>query len=240
MSVLLLRLSGPMQSWGTQSRFAIRDTGREPSKSGVIGILCAALGRPRDQGLDDLTGLTMGVRVDQEGRLARDYQTAGGEQRTGQMLGTDSKGQPIPYGVIKADGSKPGTVQSWRYYLADASFLVALSGDHDQLETLDAALARPHWPLSLGRKSYVPGEPVRLPDGLRDEDDIKSAFANYPWQPPRREPPDYLRLTLETNDPTAGPPRNDVPLSFKDRRFTVRYVQTDWLPTADLPQPVHT
>ena len=39
MSILLLRLAGPMQSWGTQSRFLVRDTGMEPSKSGVIGLL---------------------------------------------------------------------------------------------------------------------------------------------------------------------------------------------------------
>ena len=48
MGVLLLRLAGPMQSWGTQSRFTVRDTGREPSKSGVVGLLCAAVGVPRD------------------------------------------------------------------------------------------------------------------------------------------------------------------------------------------------
>ena len=47
MSVLLLRLSGPMQSWGIQSQFPDRDTGMEPSKSGVVGLLCAALGRGR-------------------------------------------------------------------------------------------------------------------------------------------------------------------------------------------------
>ena len=49
MHTLLLRLAGPMQSWGTQSRFTIRDTGLEPSKSGIIGLLCAALGKPRDE-----------------------------------------------------------------------------------------------------------------------------------------------------------------------------------------------
>ena len=40
MSVLLMRLAGPMQSWGTRSRFSNRDTGLEPSRSGVIGLLC--------------------------------------------------------------------------------------------------------------------------------------------------------------------------------------------------------
>ena len=53
MAVLLLRLAGPMQSWGTQSRFTHRDTDLEPSKSGVIGLLCAAMGKPRD----DLTAI---------------------------------------------------------------------------------------------------------------------------------------------------------------------------------------
>ena len=76
MGVLLLRASGLMQSWGVQSRFGVRDTGLEPSKSGVVGLLCAALGRRRDEPIDDLAALTMGVRVDQEGTMGRDYQTA--------------------------------------------------------------------------------------------------------------------------------------------------------------------
>lgn len=47
MSTLLLRLAGPMQSWGTDSKFDVRRTQREPSKSGVIGLIAAALGIPR-------------------------------------------------------------------------------------------------------------------------------------------------------------------------------------------------
>ena len=73
---LLFRLAGPMQSWGVQSRFTVRDTGLEPSKSGVIGLVCAALGRARNQPVDDLAALRMGVRVDREGKLAKDYHTA--------------------------------------------------------------------------------------------------------------------------------------------------------------------
>ena len=64
MATLLLRLQGPMQAWGVQSRFGVRDTGREPSKSGLIGLLCAALGREREAPLDDLASLNMGVRID--------------------------------------------------------------------------------------------------------------------------------------------------------------------------------
>ena len=56
--VLLIPCVGPMQSWGTRSRFQERDTEREPSKSGIIGLLCAALGRDRNESVDDLADLT--------------------------------------------------------------------------------------------------------------------------------------------------------------------------------------
>ena len=164
-----------MQSWGTQSRFTRRDTGLEPSKSGVIGLLCAGLGRPREAPLDDLAALPMGVRVDREGRLEQDYQTAGGAHLRGER-----------YGVVTASGSPGGTVVSYRQYLADADFLVALEGDRALLEELDRALEMPRWQLFLGRKGYVPGCPVRLPDGpplgpsLRD-DGLRPALLSYPW-----------------------------------------------------------
>lgn len=67
MSTLLLRLAGPMQAWGTDSKFEVRGAGREPSKSGVIGLLAAALGRSRDSDLSDLNALRFGIRVEQEG-----------------------------------------------------------------------------------------------------------------------------------------------------------------------------
>ena len=67
-----------MQSWGIQSRYTRRDTGLEPSKSGVIGLLSAALGRPRNSDLSDLASLRMGVRVDRPGTVQSDYHTVGG------------------------------------------------------------------------------------------------------------------------------------------------------------------
>ena len=75
-STLLLRLSGPMQSWGASSRFKQRATEQVPTKSGVLGLLAAAQGRQRTDDLQDLAALTFAVRVDQPGSLLRDYQTA--------------------------------------------------------------------------------------------------------------------------------------------------------------------
>ncbi len=209
MSTLLLRLSGPMQSWGTQSRFTVRDTGREPSKSGVIGLLCAALGRPRAAPLDDLVALKMGVRVDREGILSRDYHTA--------------------MNVRKAGGGLKDCEPSARYYLADASFLVGLEGDWALLQRLQEALRRPVWPLYLGRKAFVPGEPIVLANGLQEGCDLMQAFVRVTWAGRAGERrPDKLRVVRD--DPTGSEVRCDLPLSFAERTFTTRRVTTEWLP----------
>lgn len=232
MPTLLLRLAGPMQSWGTQSRFTRRDTGAEPSKSGVIGLLCAALGKPRDERpgngwppLRELASLRMGVRVDRPGTLAMDYHTAGGTHRRGDE-----------YGVALVGGKGRRTVESRRYYLADADFLVGLESEReDLLRRLDAALARPVWPLSLGRKAFVPGVPVRLPDepplgpGLRPLG-LEEALETYPWTHGADDAPPSLRLVLDATPETADAVRRDWPLSFDARDFALRYVRFKQIP----------
>jgi CRISPR system Cascade subunit CasD len=212
MSVLLLRLAGPMQSWGVQSRFTVRDTGLEPSKSGVVGLLCAALGRGRHEPVDGLAALTMGVRVDQEGTMARDFHTAGKD------------------GILRATGrvERRRLVVSTRYYLADARFLVGLeSDDLELLARLHAALRDPHWPLYLGRKAFVPGAPVWLPDGLRPGEDLETALQDYPWLGyDSARYSDRVRLVIEDrNGPEVRP---DQPLSFAERRFLPRRVRTEF------------
>ena len=65
MATLLLRLAAPLQSWGSDSKFETRKTDREPTKSGVVGLLAAALGLRRDdtEGLARLNGLRFAVRA---------------------------------------------------------------------------------------------------------------------------------------------------------------------------------
>lgn len=212
MSTLLLRLSGPMQSWGTQSRFRDRDTGLEPSKSGVIGLICSALGRSRDEPVDDLAALRMGVRVDREGTMKMDWQTAGGNfprwGKGGKVIGTTE------------------AVISPRYYLSDAVFLAGLEGPREMLLKLQEALRRPRWQLFLGRKAFPPGEPVYLPDGLRDTS-LEKALLSYPVQGGAAQGR-RLRVVIETGMDESNEVRTDVPLSFAARRFATRNVRTDW------------
>lgn len=231
---LLMRLAGPMQSWGLESRFDQRDTGREPSKSGVLGLICAALGKSRDDppgewpSLMELRSLKMGVRVLREGSLRIDYQTAGG----GDFPGRKS------YGVWKASGSPGGTVVSPRHYLSDADFLVGLEGQPELLRRIDKALHEPVWPLSLGRKSYVPTIPVALPQeppegpAVRDAA-LAEALASFKESSDggrkRKAGPVRQRLVLDAPVESATERRQDVPLSFRNRSFGVRGIVTSWL-----------
>jgi CRISPR system Cascade subunit CasD len=218
-----------MQSWGTRSRFQERDTEREPSKSGVIGMLCAALGRDRNEPVDDLAKLKMAVRVDREGKLEKDFQTA--------------------QDVAVASGGTTQNLLSNRYYLADAAFLVGLEGSMELLEKLYAALKNPVWPMFLGRKSYVPSKPFYLQDGLLHDVSLQAAFSVYPLQIRAHEYERFvstrnkgndvkIRMVYEAEEVTHEV-RNDQPKSFAlgRREFGQRYVTTRYEEISVFPAP---
>ena len=217
MACLLLRCVGPMQSWGSRSRFQERDTEREPTKSGIIGLLCAALGRDRAEPMDDLAALRMGVRVDLEGRVENDYHTA--------------------LNVLKANQSGTDTQISNRAYLADAAFLVGLEGDVTLLEQLQQALKNPRWPLFLGRKSFVPGCPIYLKDGFQPEGNLEISLGNYesiapfPAKNNAFKPEQKMRLVLESTSEMGVETRLDSPIDFRhlSRRFEQRQIKSDWI-----------
>jgi CRISPR system Cascade subunit CasD len=210
-----------MQSWGTTSRFDQRDTGKEPSKSGVLGLLAAALGIDRENWVDlqPLTKLSMSVRHDRPGIPKRDYQTAG-------CAPTDS--------IIKADGKQADAgVVSNRFYLADAAFLAVLGNeDRGLLQRLQSALKDPVWPLALGRKSYVPSEPVWMEDGLA-EDEPSDLVKGWRWIGNLRRsetPPHRLLVSSESKDGSGVMRMDELLSSFADRRFGARFIRSEWIP----------
>lgn len=160
MATLLIRLSGPLQSWGSQSRFSTRGTENAPTKSGVFGMIAAAQGRRRSEPITDLLALSFGVRIDQPGTLVRDFQTA--KSRDG------SVSMPLSY----------------RYYLGDATFLAGVSStDTALLEGVRDALRSPQFPLYLGRRSCPPAGPLFT---QLVEDDLVAALTHAPWQATKR------------------------------------------------------
>src|SRR5690242_16495672 len=154
MTVLLLKLAGPLQAWGSSSRFAQRGTEIAPTKSGVIGMLAAAKGIRRTEPLTELLGLEFGVRLDQPGQILRDFQTA-----------------------RSLDGRSSAPL-TYRFYLSDAIFLAAVHGEMALLHDLADALRRPRYPLYLGRRSCPPAGPVSL--GVHDTN-LDDALDSWPW-----------------------------------------------------------
>ena len=220
MSTLLLRLAAPLQAWGTASKFERRRTQREPSKSGVIGMLAAALGLRRDADLSELTALRFGVRVDREGKVIRDFHTA-------QAVKTEKKAKKEK----TEEPEKIGYVTS-RYYLSDAVFLVGLeSEDHALLEKIETALRAPYFPLFLGRRSCPPTLPLVL--GLREKD-LETALREEDNQNQNarsiKRTRRYIRLD-SMPDELEGAVVRDLPISFNPikREFGYLRAKEIWL-----------
>lgn len=199
MPTLLLRLAGPLQSWGSSSKFEIRGTESEPTKSGVIGMLAAALGRRRDEPLDDLSALKFGVRVDRPGVLLRDFHTA-------RAVITEKK--TVSY-------------VTYRYYLSDAVFLAAVeSDDVEFLKSIENALECPVFPLFLGRRSCPPTLPISLGvknctllEALRNENPLIDTLGK------------KTDMRIRCDAPAGRARKHDVPVSFNvsHRKYGYRY-----------------
>jgi CRISPR system Cascade subunit CasD len=229
MKSVLLRLAGPLQSWGTQGRFGIRDTDTEPSKSGVLGLVGAALGMQREDEatLARLRTLQMAVRVDREGSPLRDYHTVGGGRFRGGAYGLWS---------VEAGKLEEKTALTQRYYLCDASFLVALGNrDRALIEQIAEALQRPVWPLFLGRRSCAPAEQVYA--GVCDAGPTDAVRRVAMTERDRAEAPERLRIVVES-EADGGRPRQDDPLAFHRyaRRHGLRHVRYDFIDRNTLPE----
>lgn len=221
MTTLLLRLEGPMQSWGTESRFGRRSTDSAPSRSGVFGLLAAARGMRRTDDLTELLSLRFGTRVDQPGRLLRDYQTA------------------------RHPRAKHATL-SERFYLADGRFLAAVEGDDGMVRGLAEALKRPHFPPFLGRRSCPPASPVFY--GLT-EDSLETALADSAsWLVPEHDrwrfPPTVRLEVAQDAVSSQGDLVRDNPVSFdpthRQYRFRrVRRYQVEIPNAHSNSEPVH-
>lgn len=171
-NTLFLRLEGALQAWGDTSKMVIRRTMEAPTKSGVLGLLCCALGISRDRARQELARLRMirmGVRTDRPGIRWWDYHTVG--------AGT---GMTTAGGGLKT--GPQGTLITRREYLADASFLVALQAeDRALVDDLAHALQQPKWPVFLGRRCCPPARPVYA--GVDEFPDLEAALQSPPWCP---------------------------------------------------------
>lgn len=208
----MLRLCRP---GAQQAKFERRTTQREPTKSGVTGLVAAALGRKRNESVDDIAALRFGVRADRPGVLLRDYHTAKSER---------------------------SAYVTNRYYLADAIFVAGLEGDDELLEKIEAALQRPMYPLFLGRRSCPPSGRVSL--GIRRNLTLEQALENEPLQPCAGRMgatmPQRLRIVCESAAGEQGMYFvRDVPISFNQehRMFGFRWANEYEVSSPKAPIP---
>jgi CRISPR system Cascade subunit CasD len=239
---LVLRLAGPLQSWGGNSQFNRRESLGEPTKSGITGLLAAAQGRRRQDSIEDLLALRLGVRTDQPGSLLRDYHTVS-DYRGRRLLSAALSGN----GTQKPTSPAKYTYVTQRFYLQDAIFVAAVSGPAEVLAVLHDAIRRPAFPLALGRRACVPTQPLLL-DPTADQvgehsglwkGDPLAVLEQVPWQAltirPRgryqRTPPPIVDLPVTVDEPTGDDVRPDLPRSFdpQSRAFTTRRVRQCWV-----------
>jgi CRISPR system Cascade subunit CasD len=207
-NTLFLRLEGPLQSWGERARWEPRDSGPEPTKSGVVGLLACALGQNTDLELQYISrNIRIGVRCDRPGTALTDFQTIEGS--------------------VSANGQVTGdkTVISPRDYLCDASFLVAVhAGMPSFTEEMAEAVQRPIWPVFLGRKSCPPSHPLFA--GLGDFSSLEEALASRSW--PARSPHGPATMTVRAVIECSlgeGTRRRDEIISRSRRTFAPRYTK---------------
>lgn len=209
-ATLLIPLVGPLQAWGLDARFDLRQTAPEPSFSAVLGLVCCCMGRDRSASIDDLTSLRMGVRVDREGQLLRDFQTAENV--------VSSNGKPAKYPLV-----------SQRWYLADAAFLVGLEGDTTLLQQIHQALIHPYWSPCLGRRSCIPTVPLSA-GGLVELPLLEALGQASPLS---AQTSPHVRLVID--DPQGTQLRPDRPVApFAQRRYGNRRVRTTLLQSAQI------
>lgn len=154
---LLLRLYGPLASWGEIAVGESRHSAVHPSRSALLGLLGAALGIERSDaaGQQALTrGYRFGIKLECAGSPLRDYHTV--------QVGVPPRKFQFRSRRQELAADKVDTILSTREYRCDSLAVVAveaLPGAPVDLEGLAHALRRPHFPLYLGRKSC----PLALP-----------------------------------------------------------------------------
>ena len=206
-----------MQSWGLKAKWDVRDTGEEPSKSGVIGLMGCALGYSRNDSrlTDELDALLrIGIRVENPGEITKDYHTVIGDLPT-------------------AEGKlRETTIVSSRAYLQDAAFLIVIEGPRELLIRISNALKDPKWPVYLGRKSCPPTRPIfeALATGYSSIDD---ALNRHPWSSAtleaRKRRPEELKCIVEDR---FGPyQRTDQVTKSPARMYGLRKVRINLIKT---------
>tara|TARA_R110001583_G_scaffold130638_2_gene282336 strand:- start:6009 stop:6656 length:648 start_codon:yes stop_codon:yes gene_type:complete len=136
MKTLILKTEG-LSAYGLQTFDVHRRANHFPTRSGIIGLLAAAMGitRKDQSALYKLSeNVDVAVQVNQAGKKMVDYHTV--------------QNFRSPMGKIQ-NGTKP----TYREYWCDSEHTFAISANDELIEQLAAAVKSPKFTLFQGRKS---------------------------------------------------------------------------------------
>jgi len=206
-----------MQAWGYMSKFDQRTSYNFPTKSGILGMVCAAMGLPKNDTdkLSDLNKLKVTVYQLSNPFRAVDFHTVGG--------GYDDKRQKQNI-VLTANGTTGSTVVSRREYLMDAKFGVVLSGDELIVREVHDAMLNPKWGVWLGRKSCIPAAPIC--HGIHSTEDDAKKKIEFLWKKIYPDIPFQIKKTMRDAGSFGDGTESlmDNPSDFLNRKFNIRRV----------------
>ena len=223
---LALYLDGPMQSWGYMSKFDQRTSLAYPTKSGVTGMICAAMGIPKSDtaGLAEIAKLKMTVYVLAPPGRMKDFHTVGGGFDRDKSL--FEKQSIVRNAENKIPPYDKQTRPTNREYLLDAKFAVIISGDSDFLAEIKSALQDPKWGIWLGRKSCVPTVPIY--QGCYDTMDNALEAAKSAYHKTYGREGEICRTISEVTSFEDGSDSfMDIPVDFAERKFSIRRVSVE-------------
>jgi len=214
---LLLRLQGPLQSYGLRASYDQRFTESMPTKSAVIGMLAAALGIERADraSLAELSAMRMLCLCVKEGTQFVDYHTVGAGHVDKRKQLVDADGN-----IWKSNGEVSSAVTR-RQYLVGYRFIVVLEGSNELVNRCERALHDPVHGVFLGRKCCVPSLPIFLAVH-KDKASVKEALSAVLDQGQTLE---TCRAIVEVE--VGGQLENDVPVDFEAREFAARRISQD-------------
>ncbi|BAW81081.1 CRISPR-associated protein Cas5 [Candidatus Nitrosoglobus terrae] len=225
---LLLWLEAPLQAWGHDSKFGHRDSLHFPTKSGVLGLICCALGIGGEQ--RDWLAAWVDLDMQLVAYVPRDAQDRQPLLRDFHMVGSGYDDQD-PWQTLlipkKSDGGKAvggGTKMTYRYYLQDMAYAVALQVPAARVTDIIAALQAPVWDLYLGRKNCVPSEFIYRGEFMTGGE----ALAAGQKLAEEKKRTAVLQVRQGEHEGDEVLTLNDVPLQFgehkkyRDRRVTVQ------------------
>ena len=212
---LILKLQGPLQSWGKHSFEGLRPSQAFPGRSALLGLLAACLGIDREDQVGQqalASSVAFAVRIDQ-----RDYQP---QKMTDYHTIKDAR---IDYQGLKSHE----TIQTWREYWQDAVYTVAiwsLPGATISLEQLKDAVQKPVFTPVLGRRSCPITRP--LLETIQNASTALAALAQI-------KPVNGVVYSEESDGKDRQIQVRDVPIIEQPRQFASRRVYVQKLKVGD-------